>query len=322
MPTMIAINQFNEKFKYVSVECSKQNENVLIVTLNRPKKRNAINARMWREIGEVFRQINDAAAIGSTTGNSVVAQDCRCILLQGAGKSFCAGVDIGDPAFAMHDEDVGDAARRAVSFRSKILEMQDAFTALETCPVPVVAAIHGHCIGAGLDLASCADIRICATNTIFSIKEVQLGLAADVGVLQRLPKIVGYGSRVRELCLTGDNFSSDEAHRIGLVSTVVDVDATSNQQQNYSTTEKDNHLMQTAFLICERIAKNSPIAVSGTKQSLNYSRDHSVQEGLEHVALHNSVALMTDDLMLSALSRQKNGKDAPQFQPLLPSSKL
>ena len=159
---------------------------------------------MWREIGEAFRQLG-------TTGDG-----CRCILLIGSGKGFCGGIDITDDRFfsgisfadAEGDKSAcsGDLARKSLAFRPQILQMQDAFTAVEKCPVPVVAAIHGACVGAGFDLVCCADVRVCSPNAKFSIREVRLGLAADVGTLQRFPKLVGFGSRVKELCFTGGKF--------------------------------------------------------------------------------------------------------------------
>ncbi len=159
---------------------------------------------MWKEIGEAFHEVGS------------MGDGCRCVLLKGSGKGFCGGIDVTDQTFfagispsEFNDNDDNssrDAARKSLAFRSQILQMQDAFTALEECPVPVVVAIHGACIGAGVDLACCADIRLCSKNAVFGVREVRLGLAADVGTLQRFPKIVGFSSRVRELCLTGGEF--------------------------------------------------------------------------------------------------------------------
>ena len=164
---------------------------------------------MWKEIGDTFRQIG-------TTGDG-----CRCVLLIGNGKGFCGGIDVTDEKFFSgiinnnnsdeNDDEFAstnqDMARKSLAFKSQILEMQAAFTAVEECSVPVVASIHGACVGAGIDLICCADVRVCDPNAKFSIREVRLGLAADVGTLQRFPKIVGYGSLVRELCLTGGKHS-------------------------------------------------------------------------------------------------------------------
>lgn len=246
---------------------------------------------MWKEIGTAFSQIG-------TLGDG-----CRAVLLMGSGKAFCGGIDISDPSFMMPDEENDDVARRGMAFLPQILEMQRCFTAVETCPVPVVCQIHGFCIGGGIDLACCADVRLCDASAVFSIKEVALGLAADVGTLQRFPKIIGHGSRVRELCLTGATFDAAEAARIGFVSRVV-------SQQNAND----------AIQICCQIAKHSPVAVAGTKKSLNYSRDHTVAEGLEHVALHNSLALMSNDLVASFTAGASGAQ--PIFTELAPHSRL
>eukprot|EP00536_Pseudo-nitzschia_multiseries_P004461 jgi/Psemu1/302611/fgenesh1_kg.74_\ len=235
---------------------------------------------MWREIGEVF-------SILGRTGD-----DCRAIVLTGAGtKAFTAGIDIADEAFGLAaqngDNSNGrghDVARRGLRFYPQILDMQRCFTAVEECPVPVIAAIQGSCIGAGVDLASVCDIRICSSTAKFSVREVKIGLAADVGTLQRFPKITGNDSRVRELCLTGEIFSAKEAARIGFVSRISD------------------RLLEDALTLASTIASNSPVAVVGTKRSLVYSRDHTVADGLVHIATHNTSALMTDDIPAAFVS--------------------
>mmetsp|Transcript_8807 Transcript_8807/g.21393 ORF Transcript_8807/g.21393 Transcript_8807/m.21393 type:complete len:309 (+) Transcript_8807:219-1145(+) len=290
------------RFSYLSISYHDSLSFVTVVALNRPKKRNAINAQMWKEIGDAFRQLG-------TTGDG-----CRCVLLTGSGKGFCGGIDITDEKFFSGISGGGDAdkhgpsrdmARQSLAFRSQILEMQAAFTAVGECPVPVVAAIHGACVGAGIDLTCCADVRVCSPNAMFSIREVRLGLAADVGTLQRFPKIVGFGSLVRELCLTGDDFNAEDALKIGFVSRI-------------SRTNDD--LANTANSICQRISRNSPVAATVTKASLNYSRDHTIAEGLEHVALHNSTALMSEDLVKSFL--MSRGAADAQFAPLQSHSRL
>ena len=129
-----------------------------------------------------------------------------------------------------------------------------------------------------MDLACCADIRLASFECVLSVREVRLGLAADVGTLQRFPKLCSDGSRVRELCLTGEDFDAQEAWRIGFVSRL------------------SERVWEDAVEVACRVAALSPVAVVGTKASLNYSRDHSVLEGLQHVAMHNALALMTRDL--------------------------
>jgi len=264
----------------------------VVVALDRIRKRNAVSSVMWREIGEVF----------SILGR--MGDDCRVIILVGAGtKAFTSGIDVTDKKFGFAPVDDGnDVARKGLRFYPQILEMQKCFTAVEECPIPVIAAIEGSCIGAGVDLASVCDIRICSKTAQFSVREVRIGLAADIGTLQRFPKITGNDSRVRELCFTGEVFSAQEALRIGFVSRISD------------------RLMLDALKLAKIIAANSPVAVVGTKRSLVYSRDHSVADGLEHVAAHNTSALMTDDIPTAIASAIQ--KTSAKFHKLPKFSKL
>jgi delta(3,5)-delta(2,4)-dienoyl-CoA isomerase len=288
----------DHKFRHLSVSVLDGCPNVVVVSLDRPKKRNAINATMWKEIGTLF------SALGR------MGDDCRCVVIRGQGKSFTAGLDISDSSIlvggADGDDDSAsnetDAARKGLSFLPKILEMQRCLTAIEECPVPVIAAIHGNCIGAGVDLASCCDIRLAQVGSTFSVREVQLGLAADVGTLQRLPKITGNDSRVRELCYTGEMFDHNEALRLGFVSRLC------------------QDVIKDAIDLASRIASNSPIAVTGTKRSLVYSRDHTVSEGLEHVASHNALALMTSDIPAAFMAAST--KEKARFSPIPAMSRL
>jgi delta(3,5)-delta(2,4)-dienoyl-CoA isomerase len=262
----------DSEFKFLRVSVPEACPHVVVVSLDRPKKRNAMNSQMWREIGSLFSRLGR------------LGDGCRCVVLTGSGKAFSAGIDVSDSSFFPEPGGESDIAHRGLAFFPKILEMQKCFTAIEECPVPVIAAIHGNCIGAGVDISCCCDIRLCAPRTIFSVREVKLGLAADVGTLQRFPKVTGNDSRVRELCLTGELFDENEALRIGFVSRV------------------SSDLLSDALKLSNQIASNSPVAVTGTKRSLVYSRDHTVVEGLEHIASHNAMALMTDDLVTAFAS--------------------
>lgn len=268
---------------------------VVVVVLDRIRKRNAITTVMWKEIGRVF-------SILGTIGD-----DCRAIVLTGAGtKAFTSGIDVTDQGFGLSDtngdEESLDVARRGLRFYPQILEMQQCFTAVEECPLPVIAAIQGNCIGAGVDLASVCDIRLCSPTAVFSVREVKIGLAADVGTLQRFPKVTGNDSKVRELCLTGDFFSSQEALQIGFVSRISD------------------RLLPDALSLATKIAANSPVAVTGTKRSLVYSRDHTVADGLVHIASHNTAALMTDDLSKAIVAGMQ--KKQAKFSKIPKLSKL
>lgn len=265
--------------------------NVAIVSMNRPRKRNAIHRLFWKEIGALFR-------------SSRLIDDCRCVLLTAQGSSFSAGIDVTDPSFLPDTTTSDDVAHIGLSFLPKLRDMQDCFSALEDCPIPVVAAIHGNCIGAGVDLICAADIRVCTLDTVFAVREVALGLAADVGTLQRLPKIVGNDSWVREICLTGRNVSATEANKMGLVSHI------------YADKEK---MIQDTLHLCSTIAKHSPVAVRGTKKALLYSRDHSVREGLDQIAAFNALALQGQDLP-TAWTRSTRAD--PVFVDIPPRSRL
>lgn len=182
-------------------------DHVLHVELNRPDKRNAINRDMFREIALCFSEIN-------------VDQQCRAVVISGAGKLFCGGIDFMDMAEIMSvaaGSDTGardDVASRAKFTRQMIVLLQTSFTNIAKCSKPVIAAIHGSCIGAGVDLITATDIRYATKDASFSVREVALGLAADLGTLQRLPKIVGNDSVVRELAYTSRDISSDEAKQV------------------------------------------------------------------------------------------------------------
>jgi Delta3,5-Delta2,4-dienoyl-CoA isomerase len=257
---------------------------------------------MWKEIGSIFSRIGRSG------------DDCRVVVLMGQGKSFCAGIDLSDPSLLVtkshnnhtsndndNDDDDDDLARWGIGFRPKIQEMQSCFTALEQCPVPVLAVIHGACVGAGLDLICCTDIRLSSPDALYSVREVRLGLAADIGTLQRLPKLCGSSSQIREWIYTGDDMTAKDALQVGLVSRLSDT------------------LLTDALQLACRIASLSPVAIAVTKSSLMYSRDHSIADGLEHIAILNSLALMSKDV---GLSHVPNDDSPSGFKGMAPYSKL
>jgi enoyl-CoA hydratase len=239
------------------------------VQVNRPEKRNAMNAAFWEEIEEIFTYLD-------------AADEVRAIVLSGAGAHFSAGIDLAMLAqvAASFGPDVG---RNARLLRRKILGLQGALTAVEQCGKPVLAAIQGYCIGGAVDLIACCDMRYCSEDARFSIKEVDMGMAADVGTLQRLPRIIGDGM-LRELAYTGRELDAAEAQRIGLVNRVFAAQDT---------------LLEGVFALAEQIAQKSPLAVAGTKRMLSYMKDHSVADGLEYVATWNAAMLQSADLRLA-----------------------
>ncbi|CAG9858907.1 unnamed protein product [Phyllotreta striolata] len=267
-------------FKTLSVGVPK--EYVYHIKLNRPEKRNAFNHAMWLEIKQCFEQISED-------------ENCRAVVVSGEGKMFTAGIDLSD--FVTTAQQVGekdDVARKAKIFHKLIETYQASMTSLELCKKPILAAVHNACIGAGVDLITAADIRYCSKDAWFQVKEVEVGLAADVGSLQRLPKVIGSDSLARELCYTARKMHADEALTCGLVSRV------------FGT---HNELLEETLKIAEVIAKKSPVAVQTTKANLLYSRDHTVQEGLDHIKLWNQLNLQSEDLVQAATGVMTKDED-------------
>uniref|UniRef100_A0A7N8WPI1 Delta(3,5)-Delta(2,4)-dienoyl-CoA isomerase, mitochondrial n=1 Tax=Mastacembelus armatus TaxID=205130 RepID=A0A7N8WPI1_9TELE len=257
---------------YTTLAISHPAESVTHVELHRPEKLNAMNKAFWREMVDCFNEISGDP-------------DCRVVVVSGAGKIFTAGIDLMDMASDVLQPGGDDTARVSWNIRRIITKYQETFSVIEKCPKPVVVAIHGACIGGGVDLITACDIRLCTHDAWFQVKEVDIGLAADVGTLQRLPKVIGSRSLVNELALTARKMFADEAKSSGLVSRVF--------------AEKEA-MMAGALEMAGEIAGRSPVAVQGTKINLIYARDHSVPEGLDYMATWNMSMLQTQDVMKSA----------------------
>uniref|UniRef100_A0A1I7UGU8 Delta(3,5)-Delta(2,4)-dienoyl-CoA isomerase, mitochondrial n=1 Tax=Caenorhabditis tropicalis TaxID=1561998 RepID=A0A1I7UGU8_9PELO len=265
------------------ITVKEQRPYVYNVKLNRPAKLNTFTMEMWRE----FKKVIDG-----------LAEDpkCRSIIVSGEGKSFCAGIDLAaglSDIIRVIQDDSMEIGRKGRAVRRFIGEIQDCFTALEKCPKPIIAAVHSHCLGAGIDLITACDIRIATQDANFSIREVDIGLAADIGTLNRIQKVVGNDSWTREVALTARDFGADEAHRYGLISRIVD--------DRHSLNEKSIEL-------AARIAEKSPIAVQGTKETLNYARDHSTDDSLNFIRTWNMSQLLSTDLMNSTMAAMNKKK--------------
>jgi len=291
IPLLHGVRKMSElhphKFENLIVE--KVKPFVYNVQLNRPKKMNALNKDLWREISEAFN------VLGSDP-------DCRSIVLSGNGKMFCAGIDLGTLAeMGQVTSEDGDVARKAIQFYKIIRAFQNYFMDIERCPKPVIAAVHSAAIGGATNMVSFADIRYCTKDAWFQVKEAELGLAADVGALQQLPKVIGSASLARELCLSARKFHSDEAKECGFVNRVF---------------EDKDEMMACAIEMAEKMAQMSPVAIQGTKTSLNYSRDHSVEEGLEQIARNNMAMLQSEDLMKAAMASLTKSEEPPEFSKL------
>ncbi|MDX9716454.1 MAG: crotonase/enoyl-CoA hydratase family protein [Thauera sp.] len=256
---------------------------VAVVTLNRPDKANAMNLQMWQDIRAAMQWVDRTPAV-------------RVAVLHGAGANFCAGIDLQMMMSILPTVKDACEARTRENLRNLILDLQDTLTSLERCRKPVLAAIQGACVGGGVDLIACADMRYCAADAKFSVKEIDLGMVADVGSLQRLPRLIGEGM-VRELAYTGRGFDGGEAARMGLVNRVFDT---------------PEALMEGVMKLAHTIAAKSPLAVRGTKDMLNHARDHSVADGLDRVATWNAAMLLSEDLQTAI--RAGMTKQAPKFR--------
>ncbi|XP_074534907.1 delta(3,5)-Delta(2,4)-dienoyl-CoA isomerase, mitochondrial [Halichoeres trimaculatus] len=270
LPGQAAVRAMSSQF--TSLAISHPAESITHVELNRPEKRNAMNKAFWSEMVTCFNEIAEDP-------------NCRVVVVSGAGKIFTAGIDLMDMAGDILQQDGDDTARNSWILRKKVCKYQETFSVIERCPKPVVVAVHGACVGGGVDLITACDIRLCTEDAWFQVKEVDIGLAADVGTLQRLPKVIGSRSLVNELALTARKMYADEAKSSGLVSRVF----------------RDKETMMAGALeMAGEIAGRSPVAVQGTKMNLIYSRDHSVAEGLDYMASWNMSMLQTDDVVKSA----------------------
>ncbi|MFA6313827.1 MAG: crotonase/enoyl-CoA hydratase family protein [Sterolibacterium sp.] len=237
------------------------------VQLNRPDKANAMNLAMWHEIREAFTWIDTAPA-------------ARVAILSGAGKHFTSGIDL-SLLSGIH-ADIADSCdgRQREKLRRMILDLQDTLTSLERCRKPVLAEIRGACMGGGIDLICACDMRYCSADASFSVKEVDVGMTADVGTLQRLPRLIGEGM-ARELAYTARTFNGGEAQAMGLVN------------RCYPSAEE---LHTGVGELARCIADKSPLAVRGSKEMISYTRDHSVADGLNYIATWNAAMLLSDDL--------------------------
>nr|OQO15405.1 hypothetical protein B0A51_17620 [Rachicladosporium sp. CCFEE 5018] len=233
-----------------------------IVEINRPSKLNAFTEPMFHSLGQIFSTLSTNPEV-------------RCIILTAFGtRAFTAGLDVTAASTSGPLATSGptmDPARKAFRLRRHILELQGCVTEIEKATQPVIGVFHGISYGLAIDIATCCDIRICSSDVRFAVKEVDIGLAADVGTLTRIVKAGLPMSFVKDVCLTARDFGAQEALRVGFVS-------------------------------------ESPVAVGTTKEVVNFSRDHSVEDGLNYIAIYNAAMLQTKDVdsaMLAGIRKTK-----------------
>ena len=298
---------------------------VLKVELARPEKLNAFDSQMWTDLQEFFFAVR-------------LDHSVRAILLCAQGKHFTAGLDLTSTEIMTGGEE--EAAIRALRIRETGKRWQASFSNIARCGKPVIACVHGACIGAGVEMISACDVRLCSQGATYAMAEIDVALAADVGGLQRFPKVVGNDSLVRELALSGRMFDAEEALRLGFVSRVL-ADRT--------------ELLEAGSRLADMIAAKSPLALLGAKTLLDYSRDRaplalkqyqcratlsgsdcepheemqsilatdpgllpappdSVEEALEYALTWNQALLQTSDMAIAASA--KLSKQVPIFKDL------
>ena len=269
-------------------------DHIAHISMSRGNKFNTMTKAFWSELPELVDKISDEA-------------EARVIVLSAQGKHFCAGMDLAN--FQDNGEILGTDAKKVSQGRRGeaqfrlTRELQYTISCLEKARIPVIAAIQGACIGSAVDMVTACDIRYATKDAFFCIQEINIGMAADVGTLQRLPYLIPEGI-VRELAYTGRKFSADEALRYGLINAVLDT---------------HEAVIDHALDIAREIADKAPLAVTGAKEILNYNRDHSVEESLNYTALWNSAMNFSDDMMEAFKSKVE--KKDPEFQGLVKRKK-
>ena len=246
-----------------------RDEHVATLWLDSPERRNAMGPALWADLPGMMDEVSED-------------DEVRAVVIAAKGPAFTVGLDLKTMGNAVAGDGGGahsEAARRKAALRG-IKRLQGSINAVADCPKPVIAAVHGWCIGGGIDLISACDIRVASADAVFSVRETKIAIVADLGTLQRLPGIVARG-HVAELAYTGKDISADRAAEIGLVNQVLpDADA----------------CHKAAHELAAEIASNSPLAVQGTKAVLKASEGRSVAEGLDYVGVWNAAFLASNDL--------------------------
>lgn len=261
------------------------------LVLCRPEKLNSLTLAFFQELYTVCHDLERQ-------------REVRALIISSTGRHFTAGLDLLALGALAADLSEGERSRAAYTLRSCVRELQQSISAVEKLRIPVIVAAHGGCIGGGVDLATACDLRYCTQDAFFCVQETNVGLVADLGTLQRLPKLIPDGI-ARELCLTGRRLSAERALSLGLVSAVFPDQETMLRE-----------VKQTA----KEIAGKSPLVVAGIKDVLNVGRDHGVQQGLDYVAVWQAGMLSAQDILEQAAA--KGSGRAPAYQDLPPPKDL
>jgi len=266
-----------------------RSDGVLHLTLNRPEVGNAMDPGFWSNLPRVVRDLDAGGGV-------------RCLVISGEGKHFSTGMDLKVFASAGAPAPRGgpDPAISAEAFRAQVLRLQETFTCLEQARFPVLAAVHGACVGAGVDLISACDVRYAASDAFFQVQEINIGMTADVGTFPRLCRLIPEGW-VRELAYTGRRLDARTAERIGLVNAVFD---------------SREALLEQVMATARGIAAKAPLAIWGSKRMMNYARDHSTADALDYVATWNAAMFSPEQMAESFRAQQeKRPPELPDLKP-------
>lgn len=271
--------QMND-FKSIQV---RKEQNLAYLVLNRPEKANAMDSHFWQELPEALKMLDEDT-------------QTRVIVLYGEGKNFSSGIDLAMLMQVKQDISGLETGRAAEKIYQFVRNLQEGINSVEKCRKPVIAAIHGACVGGGVDLICACDMRFASDEAYFCVKEVDMGIIADLGTLQRLPKIIPAGIAA-ELAYTARKMSAQEAKSVGLVNNVW---------------ENKAILLEQVQKLAEHIAEKSPLVVRGIKKTLLHSRDHSVSQGLDFIANWNASQLMSQDVETAIIAQMQ--KQKPDFK--------
>ena len=253
------------------------------VAFNRPDKANALHMEAWDEMKAIFDELSENDGV-------------RVVVLSGEGKHFCAGIDLELLMSISHIQQIECGGKRGEKLRKFVLHLQACVNAIEACAKPVLAAIHNGCIGGGVDIAVACDMRYSTQDAYFTVKEIDLGMVADLGTLQRLPKLIAPGLAA-EMAYTGRKVSGTEAQSIGLVNRAF---------------ETPEDMKQGVMQVAAAIASKSPVSIRGIKEVLKYTRDHSVADSLDQMATWNAAMILSADLQEAFKATMERRQ--PQFE--------
>ena len=274
-------------------------DRVAHIVLSRPAKRNSMTPAFWRELPEIVREI-DAAA------------EARVIVISSTGPHFTAGLDIshlrqgGGNGQDRPDAEAQarEAVRHGARFYDNTRHLQESFSALENCRLPVLAAIQGGCIGGGVDMVTACDMRYATEDAFLTVFEINVGITADVGTFPRLVKLIPEGI-VRELAYTGRRMPAAEAKEVGLVNRVF---------------RDQEAMLEGVFDIAREIAAKPPLALYGCKRMINYSRDHNTADGLDYISIWNASFLQPAEMREAVMANQEKRTGEFVDLPPLPHS--